>query len=334
MSEQAYNSQMITQYLLGFLPEAETERLDELSLTDDQFADALKAAENDLVDAYAQDELTGAELEQFKSHYLASPLRREKVGFAEEFQEWSQKSSIEQAARVMQERRSDKRKKAGRFSGLGIFSASRLAWQWGFAVAALLLFVVGGLLVFQNLRLRQQMAQTQARHDELLQREQKLHRQIEVQGSDNSATELELARVRDERERLEQELKKAKSGSAKPSSPGEGSIVSLILAPPLRGAGQIPTISIAPGTNLVATQLQLEASDYSVYRVALMDPGNNQTLWRSGNLKPGTKGKRKAIGVTFPAGLLKPQNYMLRVAGIPAAGDSEIVGDYPFKVVK
>ncbi|MFN2493080.1 MAG: hypothetical protein ABR501_09385, partial [Pyrinomonadaceae bacterium] len=79
MSKQAYDDQTVTQYLLGSLPEAEAERFDELSFTDDEFADALMAAEKDLVDAYVQGELTGAELEQFKSHYLASPLRREQV---------------------------------------------------------------------------------------------------------------------------------------------------------------------------------------------------------------------------------------------------------------
>ena len=91
MSKPTYNNQTITEYLLGSLPEAETERFDELSITDDEFAETLKAAEKDLVDAYVQGELIGAELEQFKFHYLASPLRREKVQFAQAFQVLAEK---------------------------------------------------------------------------------------------------------------------------------------------------------------------------------------------------------------------------------------------------
>ena len=71
MNKQAYNDQSIIQYLLGSLPEAEAERFDELSFTDDEFAEELKAAEKELVDAYARGELAGAALEQFKSYYLA-----------------------------------------------------------------------------------------------------------------------------------------------------------------------------------------------------------------------------------------------------------------------
>ncbi len=61
MNQVTYNYEAITQYLLGALPEEEAERLDELSFTSDEFAEALRAAEKDLVDAYLQGELTGTE---------------------------------------------------------------------------------------------------------------------------------------------------------------------------------------------------------------------------------------------------------------------------------
>ena len=79
------NDQLITQYLLGSLSVPETERLDELSLTDDEFATRLQSVENDLVDAYVLGELSGETLQQFNSFYLSSPRRREKVKFAQVF---------------------------------------------------------------------------------------------------------------------------------------------------------------------------------------------------------------------------------------------------------
>jgi len=82
---QDIDEQAVIQYLLGAAPEAEAERLDELSVSDDGFAGRLRGIENDLVDAYVQGELSGETLERFRTHYLSSPRRREKVRFAESF---------------------------------------------------------------------------------------------------------------------------------------------------------------------------------------------------------------------------------------------------------
>ena len=75
----------LTRYLLGALPEADTEQLDELSVVDDDLADRLRVAETDLIDAYVRGTLCGERLERFESHYLASPKRRARVEFAKKF---------------------------------------------------------------------------------------------------------------------------------------------------------------------------------------------------------------------------------------------------------
>src|SRR5437764_14399129 len=100
MSKPTYNNQTINEYLLGSLPEAEAERLDELSFTDDEFAETLRAAEKDLVDAYVQGELVGTALERFKSHYLSTPRRRVKVEFAQALRLLSEKEMAAQASGV------------------------------------------------------------------------------------------------------------------------------------------------------------------------------------------------------------------------------------------
>lgn len=333
MSEQTYTSQMITQYLLGSLPEAETERLDELSTADDQFVESLQATEKELIDSYVQGELPSTESERFKSHYLASPLRREKVRFARAFQDWAETAGITGVLTPGRDRAPQRHSRSG-WSLLDHLRAPRLAWQWGLAAAVLVLVAAGGVLLVQNLRLRQQMAQTQAKHDELWQREQELQKQIEAQRSTNSKTEQELARLRDERERLEQELARAGSGRASPSA-GEGGVVSFILAPPLRGIEQVPRVAIPAGTSFVSMQLQLEPNDYAAYRVALLNQSHSQTLWRSSTLKAKPARNGKALSVSFGAGLLKPQTvYALRVIGVVAAGATEVVSDYSFRVVK
>ena len=69
-------------YLLGLLPEAEAEQLDELSITDEEFAWQLRAAEDDLVDAYVRDGLPATTRARFEEYYLASARHRERVTFA------------------------------------------------------------------------------------------------------------------------------------------------------------------------------------------------------------------------------------------------------------
>jgi len=79
----APDDRLLVRYLVGSLPDEEAERLDELSITDDEVASRLRDLEHDLVDAYVKGQLTGGTLASFRSHYLASPAQREKVRFAE-----------------------------------------------------------------------------------------------------------------------------------------------------------------------------------------------------------------------------------------------------------
>ena len=322
----------ITQYLLGALPERETERLDELSITDDEFATALGSAELDLVDAYVHGELSGATLKQFESQFLASPLRREQVRFAQAFQNFAAKAPVTQPIDVERTRRETavRQKSAGWFSALLAFRATRPALQWGLAVAALILLTGSVLLLFQNMRLREQINQTQARRDELQQREFELQKQLENQRTAHATTEQELERVREERARLDEQLK-----SGRPqSSPGGAAIVSLILTPQMRGVGQTKSVTISETTERVAIRLELEPNDYSTYSVTLIDQARSQTLWRSAGIKAAGSGDRKSLSVNFSAALLHSGLYRMQVSGIPPSGSPEVVGDYPFRVSK
>jgi hypothetical protein len=349
MSKQLYDDQTLTQYLLGTLSETETERLDELSLTDDEVAEALQVVEQDLVDAYVQDELDEAARAQFKSHYLSSTLRREKVAFAQAFQAHAEKNP---AARQASEARTEadaeaapKRKGQSRFSAWRGFNASRPVWQWGAAIAALALLVAGSWLTFERVRPRQQTAQTQTRRDAPDQREQESqkepgnHSTAPTQSAEQQSTRDEGERLAQERTQREQQriaeqqrtAEQQRAASQRQSPTGAGRIASFMLAPQMRGAGQTQAISIPPQTAYVAVRLNLEPNEFSAYRVALLDETGGQTLWRSSQLKARAAGNGQVLNLNFPARLLKPQTrYVLRVTGDAA----EIVDDYPFRVVK
>jgi Skp family chaperone for outer membrane proteins len=368
MNELQYNNQALNEYLLGSLPDAEAEHFDELSFTDDEFADALKIAEKDLVDAYIHDELSGATLDKFKTHYLASPMRREKVEFAKAFQVFAGKNIAPAAAEIKTfVETKPKRNLTGLLSS--IFTFSRPVAQLGFAFAVLALVFFGGWLWRENSRQQFEMSQANANREQIQQRETELaerEKQLQdeaanlsfaVNSANNSETERELAQVREERARLEQQLKKQMqerqrlaeqrklaeqqraeqqrvAQTVPPVSPNRVGIASFILVPSLRGSNRIQSVSIPANTASVAANLELETDEYITYRAVLRSPSDNRILWQSGKLKSNKVGENKRLKLSFPAALLKPQIYSIEVSGIAADGEAEIISDYSFRVVR
>ena len=72
-------SRMIRDFLLGELDEAATERLDELSITDAEFADRLAVERYELIDEWIAGRLSADDRERFEAVLARSPTMREKV---------------------------------------------------------------------------------------------------------------------------------------------------------------------------------------------------------------------------------------------------------------
>jgi hypothetical protein len=159
MTRRPIDEQLMTDFLLGNLPEEEIERLDEMSLADDDFANRLQVVENDLVDAYVRGELSGTSLTQFKSNYLQSSKRREKVHFAETLQRQLNTSATKDRSSSI---------------------TPRSAPQWLLAAAAILVLSLCAYLIFQNVNLNNQIQQLQAEKESLRNQEQELQKQIAV----------------------------------------------------------------------------------------------------------------------------------------------------------
>lgn len=341
MKTKTYNKEEIDAFLLGALNEQDAERLDELSFTNDEFADELKSAEKDLIDSYVNGELAGETLEKFESFYLASPLRREKVEFAKTFQIFA-KDKITEFQTENSEAQS-----GGFFSKF--FTFPRLSLQWGFAAAALLFLIFGGFVFWENSRLRDELSRTTTTGDEILKREaelalreKQLNDEISNQRIQNSENEKELSRIREERAKLEQELKNKQerqndqlAAAQKPTltpQKRQPSIFSFVLIPTLRGNSQLQVLNIPPKTDSAAIKLELESNDYDFYRVALRNPASGQTLWQSGKIK--SKPANNSLNINFPANLLKSGVYSLEVKGLLKDGTAEIISDYSFRAVR
>jgi hypothetical protein len=291
MTTETYSVQTLRDYLLGQLAEPEAERLDELSITDDECAERIRAVEHDLVDAFARGELHGVVLEQFRSRYLTTRRGREATRFADALQSLDERSG------------------RGRSSDAGRRPATLVREKWrgldrlALAAAVVILATASVWLVLDNRMLR------------------------------GRVTSAELQRDR--------QLREAEARPpADPTPPSAGrvpsplAVATLVLAPQLRSARQLPTVRLTDGTGELPVQLDLEPVDYPSYDAALIASSGDRVLWRTDRLIARTVGGRKAIDLRLPATVLGPQGYLIRVSGVPARGASEIVGEYRFTVVR
>jgi anti-sigma factor RsiW len=73
---------LIEQYLLGRLPDRERASAESLLFENESFYEAVRDAEDALIDRYLAGELAAADREAFERHFAASPTRRERIAFA------------------------------------------------------------------------------------------------------------------------------------------------------------------------------------------------------------------------------------------------------------
>lgn len=319
MDKISYSDQQLIRYLLGVLPDDDAQRLDELSVADDDFALRLRAVEDDLVDSYARGELSGDTLEQFKSFYLSSPKRREKLAFAEALHARELRTAAttaHSAQAVPAQHPSETREFSLRRSPWRIFSVPRLTLQWGFAGAAVVMAFVAGFLLLEVGQLKRQMTGAESERAAIDQREQNLEKQLDEQRTANAQTQNELERLRNESLRLDS----IKS-------------IAVLLMPQTRGAGQPVSVSVPSGVDALPMRLELESDEFPEYQVALKQPSSDRAIWHSARLKAEAAGKIKSLYVSIPSNVLKQQTYVLEARGIPAKGAPEFISSYVFRVV-
>ena len=325
LSHEPGRDEQLVRYLLGLLSDEDTERLDELSIADDEVAWRLRAVEDELVDSYVSGTLTGEMLERFESFYLSSPRRRQRVSFARSF-----RRSVDRAAE-----RSDTDAGCEATESLApeqgrsqIVPRSKPVWLLATAAA---LFLVCGALLFQTARLRNGLNEAQTQRQALDRRAHQREQQLNNQHAANAEAVKELERGRASLAELVQQ-----PAATQPDRPGGSSqavtTMALVLLPQTRAIGPIATLAVPGGTERVRFDLRLESNDFPRYQVALKDPATNQIVWRSGQITPKSAGGEPTVPVVVPARALKPQHYSFELAGFRRAGGAEVVSSYSVRI--
>ena len=333
-----YDNEKLKAYLLGELSGADAEAYDELSFTDENFADAVNAAENDLIDAYLNDDLSSADLRKFESVYLATKHRREKVEFARALQTFSEKEIAEKQTKTETE-------KPGFFAVWNIFSSRAL--QFGFAAALLVLFF--GVFWFAVLRKSDSNVEIARQKSPTPEAAVSINQNVNANNLNNeSAPSAVNDETNDDFQNINQtpntnekntnktqpETSKTPPKKIPPPAPQKPLVATFLLAPPVRGGSNIPVFSFPKNASQVSVGLQLEADEYDSYHVMLTNETGDINLWRRGSLKARNKGGAKFLNINFPAKLLGNGFYSLTVSGINEAGEAEIIANYPFRVTE
>ena len=299
---------MLRAYLLGMLPEEETERLDELSVTEDQFAQNLLIAEDDLIDAYVNGELTGSELLQFPKQYLQSLDQVERVRFAKGFQ------SINRTGHE------PVKKKIKAPSAQSVFSFLNFGnwkpWKWGL-VAGGLLFLIASWFIVQQLRKPRQ--QTPPQTTAVIPQEPRLPQES---GSPTATAKS------DEQPPVQPSI------IQQTNRPNPSRIVAFVLKPQMRSISEPPELTIPIDASTIAFTLQLEPSDTDYYRTIVVEAAGDRTVWAGAKVKATTKYDLAFLQIRVPAGLLKQQAYKIRTLGIYPNGATEMTNEYSFRVVR
>jgi hypothetical protein len=309
-------------YLLGLLTEEEAERVDELSIADDDIAWRLRAAENDLVDAYVRGSLNDTDRARFERVYLVTPKRRDKVRFAKSLLSSIEPDAARPAPMVAAPAPPTVLSWPQRFF-------AQPAPGWALAAAATLFLVLSGALLMQTSRLRNDVGTLETERASADQRVQVLQQQVDAQRAAATETGHELERLRT------QLLEANQRGNAEPRGASLlAGAVALLLTPQTRSSGVMPSVAVRPGADGVSFALLLESNDFPRYQVALKDPATSAILWRSERVPAGTLNHAPAVSVIVPARLLKAQHYALELSGVRAAGAADVVASYVGRVVQ
>jgi hypothetical protein len=297
LSEQSVSDGLLVRYLLGQLSVEEAEPLDQRSIADDDFAHRLDQVERDLIDSYVRGELLSETSTRFKSYYLSSPLRIQRVAFAQALLQGPKPKHGPELSRAEASPAA-----SSRSSFWSRFSSSIAVWSLAGAAAGLALAAYLGT---QNVALRRQAAVSET-HEALLTRE------LDEQRSAAASAAQALEQMRSSQANLDQ-LKAA----------------ALVLPPPTRGAARLASLTVPKDAALVVLFLGLDSADFKVYRAVLRDTSSNRAVWQSGELAPA---EGKFVSLSFPAKLLHSQTYIVELSGARANGSSESIGNYAFRV--
>jgi hypothetical protein len=308
-------------YLLGRLSAKEKASAEEQYFSDAEGFEELEIAEDELVDRYVKDELSGSDKRQFEK-LLASPRISERV----------------EIARLIAER-SEARKGAMLPTPVPlpwwrrIFGTTKTSDFKPILAFALVLVVLPGIaLTLMWMRLRNESQEFALQQQRSQQRLQQLEQRIGEQERKNKELEQNRDEAREENQTLQSEYDRLLQ--ERQSTPTF--IASVFLTPysGTRGEGgsEEKRVTINKDTRAVKLNLDVEQGDYLRYQAIVQAEVAHKSVHHCFNLKPFPQSGRKYIRCVVPASKLTTGMYNVHVDGFTDSGEEDF-RDYLLHVV-
>ncbi len=318
--------QTMTRYLLGAASESECGEVEDRFLRDAEYLIHLQTIEDDLIDDYVRGEMPEPDRRQFENRLQSSPQRKAQVARARRLMH--QLDAI--AAEAAPETAVTARNPSLWQTFVSWLTIPRMALQYGFGAAALLL-LLGGLWLLRDARNgRENLDRLTAERDSIRQNELGLQRQLSVQQfqQKREAEQLQkdLDRQRINNESLRAELKQISSRPA-----FDHDLIALALTPGIERGSDAPLKLVIPkGIRKVKLQLELTgSSNYRSYRAELTTPGGSQ-VWSQSALSASSTDYGRFVILTIPSRALEASEYELTLRGVTGVRKSEVAGYYYF----
>ena len=311
------DTQRITDYLVGELPETEQEDLERQYLGDPAMIERVNEVESRLLDAYARRQLSDDMRERVARRYLTHPVRRDRLRFAEALA--ATLDDFEPA-----DARAETRQRSGPGDAVGWWARPGRTVRFSVAFAVLMLTVTAGWLFVERSRLQETLNRVQVAHGTQEQRERELEQQLAIERRNAEAVTAERDRLRVQQS--------SPSGAADPTR-STPAVVSMVFAiGGLRESDALQrTLKLPPGTEQVRLELNLKENSYIRYGIVLQTAAGSEILSRQG-LQADKADKGWVLVLTAPARGLASGDYMLTLSGVTRGGDRDEVSTSIFRV--
>jgi hypothetical protein len=330
-------------YLLGELSEAEREQFEEDYFIDDRLFDRFLAIKDELLDLYARGELADEKRRRFAEHFLATAPRR---GRLDETQEFIRAATVTSTKSVTTDGATINAPLASPTSKLlwqsfkDFFNFRSFAWQ--LTLAAVIVVALLGVWVFvrnwqQQVR-RDEFAGTQPTPTPTIAFTSSLptnNSDDNTNANDNTAMTPSLPHANANKppanvNSAPQTTPKKPAPSPPQISPAQ--IASVLLLPVAsRDINNANILQLNPETRMARLSLVFKDNDYRNYKVEVSTVAG-ATVWEQKSLKANTSGGNKSVMLQFMPTILQQQDYIVTLKGQTAAGKTETIGEYYFRV--
>lgn len=308
----------IREYLLGKCSTDKSGWLDELSFSD-QFSDRIGTVERDLVDEYVNNSLNPDERSAFESHYLNSPIRRERVIFAEAFAKYSEGPHTTSVPNPVKTSIFDLFRQS--FAGIRLAAAALLLVFIGTAAWLILRHQAAEVALDPQIAPVPEAAATSE------------NRELAAEPSDPMS-----AAPVDEPSSSEPRVtppRRSNTSSPVRSKPRETkpSLAIFVLSPALRSTAFQP-VEIPSGTLSTEFRLRLETDGPGPFAAEVVDLRTGTAIWSARRIPVQRSRSGPSASIRVPARTLNAGEFRISLTRAVNPGESEKVGDYFFRVAQ